>query len=75
MGTHGYIISQLMLEEHRQNVERASPNPDSPGAEPVRRSAAFAPFRQRASIILRSLADRLDASEHRFPASQTTSAD
>ncbi len=54
-----YMISSVMLEEHRQNVERAMPNPDWPAPAPARRAARFAGPRQRISEILVGLADWL----------------
>lgn len=60
MGTPQYIVSHLMLEEHRHNVERRMPNPDWPDAVPARRTARFAGPRQRISEALFALADRLE---------------
>ncbi len=59
MGMPQYMISSVMLEEHRFNVERAMPNPDWPAAVPVRRTVRFAGLRQRASEMLVVLADRV----------------
>lgn len=65
MGTPQYILSHLMLEEHRHNVERNMPNPDWP--DPVLSMAAgpFAGLRQRISDVLRVLADRLEPARDR----------
>ena len=65
MGTPQYIISHLMLEEHRHNVERSMPDPDWSGAVPARRTARFAGTRQRLSEWLLALADRLQPAEDR----------
>lgn len=65
MGTPQYIISHLMLEEHRHNVERSMPNPDWPTAVPARRTARFAGTRQRVSGMLFALADRLEPAADR----------
>lgn len=75
MSTHGYMISQLMLEEHRQNVERASPNPDWPDPVPKRPTPTLAPLRQRVSTMLRSVADRLESPKRIYATSQTPSAE
>lgn len=64
MGTQ-YIISHVMLEEHRHNVERRMPNPDWPEAVPARRTARFTWLRQRASDMLLALADRLEPASDR----------
>lgn len=47
-----YILSSVMLEEHRQNVERFTPGPAVPGAR--------TPVRLRLGQMLRAVADRLD---------------
>ena len=60
-----YMISSLMLEEHRHNVERRSPNPDWPDAVPATRPARFMGLRQRASELLFALADRLEPADDR----------
>lgn len=55
-----YMISSVMLEEHRHNVERRSPNPDWPDPVPARHARRFAGPRQRISEMLFALADRLE---------------
>lgn len=55
-----YIISHVMLEEHRRNVERLSPNPDLPEPIPARDLAFLARVRQQSSGVLRTIADRLE---------------
>lgn len=64
MGTP-YIISHVVLEEHRHNVERGMPNPDWPDAVPARRLARFAGLRQCASDMLLALARRIAPADGR----------
>jgi hypothetical protein len=65
MTTPQYMISHVMLEEHRHNVERSMPNPDWPEPVPSRRPARFAGPRQRISEMLFALADRLEPAQDR----------
>ncbi len=65
MGTPQYIISHVMLEEHRHNVERSISNPDWPDAVPVAPRVPFAGLRQRASEMLLALAERLEPAADR----------
>lgn len=60
MGTPPYIMSHLMLEEHRHNVERAILISDWPDPVPVTRPPRLLTIRQHGSSLLRALADRLD---------------
>jgi hypothetical protein len=53
MGTHPYILSHLMLEEHRHNVERDMPNPDWPAPVPAARSSMMTGVQRRLGPILR----------------------
>ena len=70
MGTQ-YIISHVMLEEHRHNVDRATPNPDWPDAVPSRRPSRMTLLRQRASTMLLTLADRLEPAGERSRGNRT----
>lgn len=60
MGPVPYIPSSVLLEEHRQHVQRSMPDPDWPPAVPVRRPSRVATLRPRLGSFLRSVADRLD---------------
>jgi hypothetical protein len=60
MTTPQYMITNVMLEEHRHNIERSLPNPDWPDPVPARRTARFAGPRQRISEALLAMADRLE---------------
>lgn len=60
-----YMISHVMLEEHRHNVEREMPNPDWPEPVFARRTVRFAGLRKRASEGLFALADRLEPASGR----------
>jgi hypothetical protein len=62
MGVPPYILSQVMLEEHRHNTTRNMPDLDWPPAQPVERKPRLVTVRQRLSEVLRFLADRLDPS-------------
>ncbi|HLU34487.1 MAG TPA: hypothetical protein VKZ61_01865 [Thermomicrobiales bacterium] len=53
---HQYMISSVVLEEHRQKVERFAPDPDWPPAVAVERTL----LRLRLGRALRAVADRLD---------------
>jgi hypothetical protein len=65
MTTPQYMISSVMLDEHRHNIERSMPNPDWPEPVPSRRPARFAGARQRISDGLLALADRLEPADDR----------
>lgn len=65
MTTPQYIISHVMLEEHRHNVERSMPNPDWPDPVPATRGPRFAGLRRRASKLLFALADRIQPAADR----------
>lgn len=65
MGTPQYIISSVVLEEHRHNVEHHSPNPDWPEPVSAHRTALFAGARQTISDVLFALAERLEPASER----------
>lgn len=71
MGTPQYIISQLMLDEHRHNIERSMSNLDWPEPVPARRAARFAGTRQRIAAMLFALADWLQPAGDRARGADT----
>jgi hypothetical protein len=65
-----YMVSHLMLEELQHRAQRLSPNPDWPEPIPARPAPSLAGVRQRVSVVLRSIADRLEPTEVNMSAPQ-----
>ena len=60
MGVPPYVLSQVMLEEHRHIVTRNLPDPDWPPARRLETPPRLATVRRRLGHALRGIADRLD---------------
>jgi hypothetical protein len=65
MGVPPYLLSQVMLEEHRQLVTRNMSYSDWPSARRVERPLWLGALRRGLSDVLRAIADRLDPSGSR----------
>jgi hypothetical protein len=52
MGTHPYILSHVMLEEHRQIVERNMLNPDWPAPVRMARRSMLKGIRRRLGAVV-----------------------
>ena len=63
MGVPPYVLSQVVLEEHRHIVTRNMPDPDWPPARRVETPPRLAAVRRRLVHALRGIADWLDPAE------------